>query len=122
MLSPRQQARASRRSIAAGQTRPRSSSRALTEKNAPRIDRPKEAAIRSADLLGYLKSEFAALKPYAASLRALLVDAQADPQTTEAFRTAMLKPRQSALRQILAASTADADLRDALAEAIDGAI
>ncbi len=34
----------------------------------------------------------------------------------------MLKPRQTALRQILAARSADIDLRDALAEAIDGAI
>src|SRR3974390_1039884 len=63
---------------------------ALALKIAQRIDRPKEAAIRSGDLFAYLRSEFTALKPYAPSLRALFVDAQADPQTAEAFRTAML--------------------------------
>ena len=95
---------------------------ALAAKAADRIDRPREAAVRAGDLAAYLRSEFAALKPFAASLRALFVDAQADPRTAEAFRAAMLKPRQVALRQILAARSADAELRDALAEAIDGAI
>jgi hypothetical protein len=42
--------------------------------------------------------------------------------TAEAFRDVLLRPRQAALRQILAAHSADAELRDALAEAIDGAI
>ena len=95
---------------------------ALAKKAAERIDRPREAAIRSGDLSAFLKADFAGLKPYAASLRALFVDAQSDPRTAEAFRQAMLKPRQNALRQILAAHVADAERRDALAEAIDGAI
>jgi Tetracyclin repressor-like, C-terminal domain len=69
-----------------------------------------------------LKAEFAALKPIAPSLRTLFVEAQSDPRTAEAFRSAMLKPRQDALRQILAAHSADPELRDALIEAIDGAI
>ncbi len=95
---------------------------ALAAKAAQRIDRPREAAIRAGDLAAFLKAEFAALKPIGASLPGLFVDAQADPRTAEAFRTAMLKPRQNALRQILAAHSADAETRDALAEAIDGAI
>jgi AcrR family transcriptional regulator len=95
---------------------------ALMKKAAERIDRPKDAAIRSGDLFAFLKADFAALKPYARSLRALFVDAQSDPRTAEAFREAMLKPRQNALRQILAAHVPEADRRDALAEAIDGAI
>ncbi len=95
---------------------------ALAAKAAERIDRPREAAVRAGDLAAYLKSEFTVLKPFAASLRALFVDAQADPRTADAFRATMLKPRQTALRQILAARSADAELRDALAEAIDGAI
>ncbi len=95
---------------------------ALAAKASQRIDRPREAAIRAGDLAAFLKAEFAALKPIGASLRGLLVDAQADPNTAEAFRTAMLKPRQNALRQILAAQSADAEMGDALAEAIDGAI
>ncbi len=85
------QARASRRSIAAGPARRPLVIDALMEKGAQRIDRPKEAAIRKGDLLAYLRAEFAGLKPFAGSLRSLFADAQADPQTAEAFRTAMLK-------------------------------
>ena len=95
---------------------------ALAAKAAERIDRPRDAAIRSGDLAAYLKAEFAALKPFAASMRALFVDAQSDPQTAESFRVAMLAPRREALRRILAGYAADAELRDALVEAIDGAI
>ncbi len=95
---------------------------ALAAKAADRIDRPREAAVRAGDLAAYLKAEFASLKPFAASLAALFVDAQADPRTAEAFRASMLKPRQTALRQIMAARPGDAELRDALIEAIDGAI
>jgi AcrR family transcriptional regulator len=95
---------------------------AVAAKAAQRIDRPREAAIRTGDLAAFLKAEFAALKPIAPSLRTLFVEAQSDPRTAEAFRSAMLKPRQDALRQILAAHSADPELRDALIEAIDGAI
>ena len=95
---------------------------AVAAQAARRIDRPREAAVRAGDLAAFLKAEFAALKPIAASLRALFVEAQSDPRTAEAFRAAMLKPRHDALRQILAAHSADAELRDALTEAIDGAI
>jgi AcrR family transcriptional regulator len=94
----------------------------VAAKASQRIDRPRETAIRAADLVAFLKAEFAALKPLAPSLPALFVDAFAEPQTAEAFRAVFLRPRQTALRQILAALSADAELRDALAEAIDGAI
>jgi len=95
---------------------------AVAAKARQRVDRPREAAVRAGDLAAFLKAEFAALKPIAPSLRTLFVEAQSDPRTAEAFRAAMLKPRQDALRRILAAYSADAELRDALAEAIDGAI
>jgi AcrR family transcriptional regulator len=95
---------------------------ALTEKTAQRIDRPKEAAIRKGDLAAYLHAEFASLKPYGTSLAALFAEAQATPQTAEAFRAAIVKPRQIALREVLAGASPDPALRDALVEAIDGAI
>jgi AcrR family transcriptional regulator len=95
---------------------------ALAGKMAGRIDRPRETAIRAGDLTGFLKAEFAATKPFARSLAPLAVDAQSDPETARAFRDAFLKPRQSALRSILALSSPDPETRDALAEAIDGAI
>ena len=95
---------------------------AIAAKARQRVDRPREAAVRSNDLAVFLKAEFAALKPIAPSLRTLFVEAQSDPRTAEAFRAAMLKPRQDALRKILAAYSADAEMRDALTEAIDGAI
>jgi AcrR family transcriptional regulator len=95
---------------------------AIAAQAARRVDRPREAAVRAGDLAAFLKAEFAALKPIAPSLRSLFVEAQADPRTAEAFRTAMLKPRQDALRKILAAHSADTELRDSLIEAIDGAI
>ena len=95
---------------------------AIAAKARQRVDRPREAAVRAGDLAAFLKAEFAALKPIAPSLRTLFVEAQSDPRTAGAFRAAMLKPRQDALRKILAAYSADAELRDALTEAIDGAI
>ncbi len=95
---------------------------ALAAKSAGRIDRPKDAAVRRGDLLAFLKAELAGLKPYAASLPALLAEAQANPQTAEAFRSSLIAPRQAALRKVLAAASSDPDIRDALVEAIDGAI
>ena len=95
---------------------------ALAEKAGQRMDRPKETAIRKGDLSAYLQAEFASLKPYAASLAILFADAQGNPETAEAFRMAMVKPRQTALREVLAGASSDPALRDALIEAIDGAI
>lgn len=95
---------------------------AIAANASQRIDRPREAAVRAGDLAAFLKAEFAALKPIGSSLPSLFVEAQADPRTAEAFRSAMLKPRQDALRQILAGHSADAETRDALIGAIDGAI
>ena len=95
---------------------------AVAAQTARRVDRPREAAIQAGDVAAFLRAEFSTLKPIAASLRALFVEAQSDPRTAEAFRAALLEPRQDALRKILAGCSANPDIRDTLAEAIDGAI
>src|SRR5471032_1587358 len=58
---------------------------AFAQKGRARIDRPQEAAIRSGDLQGFLRSLFAAIAATAPALRHLMADAQTDPQLLTSF-------------------------------------
>lgn len=95
---------------------------ALYVKAAQRIDRPREAAARGADLAAFLRAEFAALRPLAASLAPLFADARQNLQTLAAFREALVEPRCVVLAQILERRGVAGEAAAARVEAIDGAI
>ena len=95
---------------------------AVYAKAAQRIDRPREAAARGADVAAFLRPEFAALRPLSPSLPPLLADARQDPRTLIAFREALVEPRCATLAQILARRGVAAETATALVVAIDGAI
>jgi AcrR family transcriptional regulator len=95
---------------------------ALAEKGRARIDRPMEAAIKSGDLLGYLRSLVPTMAAVGPVLRHLMAEAQFDPKLRAMFRERLIEPRRESLRQVLTARVADAHRREALVAAIFGAI
>jgi AcrR family transcriptional regulator len=95
---------------------------ALAEKGRARIDRPQEAAIRSGDLLGFLRAVIPAMAAVGPVLRHLMAEAQFDAKLRAMLRERLIEPRREPLRQILAPRVADAHKREALVSAIYGAI
>src|SRR5579884_1978295 len=95
---------------------------ALAEKGRTRIDRPQEAAIRSGDLLGFLRAVIPAMAAAGPALRHLMAEAQFDRKLRLLLRQRLIEPRSESLRQILAGRVADAHRREALVAAILGAI
>jgi AcrR family transcriptional regulator len=95
---------------------------ALAEKERTRIDRPQEAAIRSGDLPGFLRTVIPAIAANGPALRHLIAEAQFDPKLRAMLRERLLEPRRESLRQVLAARTLDAHRREALVAAIYGAV
>lgn len=95
---------------------------ALAEKGRARIDRPQEAAIRSGDLLGFLRAVIPAMAAVGPVLRHLMAEAQFDAKLRAMLRERLIEPRREPLRQILATRVADAHKREALVSAIYGAI
>jgi AcrR family transcriptional regulator len=95
---------------------------ALAEKSRARIDRPQEAAIRSGDLLGFLRAVIPALSTFGPALRHLMAEAQSDSKLRASLREQIIEPRCAPLRQILAARVSDVHRREALIAAIYGAV
>jgi AcrR family transcriptional regulator len=95
---------------------------ALAEKGRTRIDRPQEAAIRSGDLLGFLRAVIPAMAAFGPALRHLMAEAQSDPKLRALLRERLIEPRREPLRQLLATRVSDAHKREALVSAIYGAI
>jgi AcrR family transcriptional regulator len=95
---------------------------ALAEKGRTRIDRPLEAAIRSGDLLGFLRAVIPIIAATGPALRHLMAEAQFDPKLRGLLRERLIEPRREPLRQLLAARASDAHKREALVAAIYGAI
>lgn len=95
---------------------------AFAEMGRARIDRPQEAAIRAGDLLGFLRTVFAAAGVHGAVLRHLMAEAQFDPKLRGLLRKLIVEPRSDALRRALEQRIRDANRREAMVAAIDGAI
>jgi AcrR family transcriptional regulator len=95
---------------------------AFAQKGRARIDRPQEAAIRSGDLQGFLRSLFTAIAATAPALRHLMADAQTDPQLLSSLRQELIDPRIQDLRRVLEVGVPDSSKREALVAAIYGAI
>ena len=95
---------------------------AFAQKGRARIDRPQEAAIRSGDLSAFLRSLLVALAATAPVLRHLMAESQSDPDLRVLLRREFFEPRRNDLRRVLESRVPDAALREALTEAIYGAI
>ncbi len=95
---------------------------AIAEKGRTRIDRPQEAAIRSGDLLGFLRAVMPAIAAAGPALRHLMAEAQFDPKLRLLLRERLIEPRSESLRQVLSERVSDSHKRDALVAAIFGAI
>lgn len=95
---------------------------AFAEMGRARIDRPQEAAIRAGDLLGFLRTVFAAIAVHGSVLRHLMAEAQFDPKLRSLLRKQLVEPRIDALRRALGERIQNPRRREALVAAIDGAI
>lgn len=95
---------------------------AFLDKARSRIDRPREAAIQAGDLTKFLVAECAGAKPFDPVLRALVAEAQSDPDLMAALRVDVFEPRAEALRAILRRRLADPKRIEPLVAAIDGAL
>jgi AcrR family transcriptional regulator len=95
---------------------------ALAEKGRARIDRPQEAAIRSGDLLNFLRAVFAGIAANGAALRHLMAEAQSDRKLRAMLLERLIEPRREALRELLAAHVSDKVMRETIVAAVYGAI
>jgi AcrR family transcriptional regulator len=95
---------------------------ALAEKGRARIDRPQEAAIRSGDLLSFLRAVIPALAAAGPALRHLMAEAQLDLKLRLQLRDRLIEPRRESLRQLLAGRAFDSHKLEAVVAAIFGAI
>ena len=77
---------------------------AFAEKSRVRVDRPREAAIRAGDLVGFLRAAFGAFAANGSTLRHLMAEAQVDPQLRILLRDRLIEPEREALRKIGRAS------------------
>lgn len=95
---------------------------AFEEKGRTRIDRPLEAAIRSGDLLAFLRALCAAFSANGSVLRHLMAEAQSDADLRILLRRQLIEPRRADLSRVLEGSVPDAAQREALMTAIYGAL
>jgi AcrR family transcriptional regulator len=95
---------------------------AFAQKGRARIDRPYEAAIRSGDLKGFLRSLLTAIAATAPALRHLMAEAQTDARLLASLRQELIDPRANDLRRALEAGVSDVGKRATLVAAIYGAI
>jgi AcrR family transcriptional regulator len=95
---------------------------AFAEKGRMRIDRPQDAAIRSGDLLAFLRAVIPVIAASGPALRCLMAEAQFDPKLRTMLRERLIEPRRASLRQVLAGRVADAHRLEALVAAILGAV
>ena len=96
---------------------------ALAEKGRTRIDRPQEAAIRSGDLLSFLRAVFPAIAVNGPALRHLMAEAQFNGKLRAMLLERLIEPRREALRELLAAAhVADKTARETIVAAIYGAV
>jgi AcrR family transcriptional regulator len=95
---------------------------AFAQKGRARIDRPQEAAIRSGDLLGFLRALCANFTVTGSVLRHLIAEAQSDADLRILLRRQLIEPRRADLSRVLEGRAPDAAQREALATAIYGAL
>jgi AcrR family transcriptional regulator len=95
---------------------------AFAEKARARIDRVQEEAIRTGDLLTFLRAASAAYSASAPVLRHLIAEAQSEPALRVLLRDRLIEPRREALRRVLEPRIADAEQRETVVAALYGAL
>ena len=94
---------------------------AFAAKLKERIDRPREAAMRSGDLERFLIADFAQLRSHADALAGLIAEARGDLDLMQRLTELWLAGRVADLYVALTAAISDAKRREIAAEAIEGA-
>jgi AcrR family transcriptional regulator len=94
---------------------------AFAEKASARIDRVQEEAIRTGDILSFLRTARAAYSASAPVLRHLIAEAQSDAALRVMLRDRLIEPRREALRRVLAPHVADPEQRETIVAALYGA-
>jgi AcrR family transcriptional regulator len=95
---------------------------AMLAKLGERIDRPREAAMRSGDVEKFLVADLAQLRGFADALGGLLAEARSDEALMRLVLDQWFAPRAADLYAVLSVGVSDLRRRDVLVEAIEGAI